>query len=115
LNIVCFRYRAPDTDWLNRQIVIDLQESGIVAPSTTILDGRVAIRSAIVNHRTSRTEIDALVEQTIRIGRNLCGRRTELNTEALLAFEASGDAQNQAQRSCVGRPHVAPQLIPESI
>jgi len=115
LNIVCFRYRAPDTDWLNRQIVIDLQESGIVAPSTTILDGRVAIRAAIVNHRTSRTEIDALVEQTIRIGRNLCGRRTELNTEALLAFETSGDAQNQAQRSCVGRPHVAPQLIPESI
>src|SRR5262249_40389044 len=50
LNIVCFRYRAADADTLNARIVADLHESGIAAPSTTILDGRVAIRAAIVNH-----------------------------------------------------------------
>lgn len=73
LNIVCFRYRAPDADRLNRELVIELQESGMVAPSVTSLDGRIAIRAAIVNHRTSHAEIDMLVEETLRIGRKLRG------------------------------------------
>jgi aromatic-L-amino-acid/L-tryptophan decarboxylase len=78
LNIVCFRYRFGSSDreanQLNREIVIELQESGIVAPSATILDGRLAIRAAIVNHRTSHAEIDALVNQTLLIGRKLQSR-----------------------------------------
>ena len=37
----------------------DLQESGIAAPSTTMLDGKLAIRAAIVNHRTDVCDIDA--------------------------------------------------------
>ena len=53
LNVVCFRYRAEDAQRINPRIVIELQESGLVAPSTTVLDGRLAIRVAIVNHRTS--------------------------------------------------------------
>jgi len=71
LNIVCFRYRSRLADRINRQIVIDLQEFGSVAPSSTTIDGRVAIRAAIVNHRTSRAEIDTLVEQTLVFGRAL--------------------------------------------
>jgi tetratricopeptide (TPR) repeat protein len=80
LNIVCFRYRfrspadsATDefSDQLNRQIVIELQESGAVAPSTTTIGNRLAIRAAIVNHRTSRAEIDTLVEKTLAAGRAL--------------------------------------------
>jgi glutamate/tyrosine decarboxylase-like PLP-dependent enzyme len=54
LNVVCFRYRAEDAQRINPRIVIELQESGVVAPSTTIIDGRLAIRAAIVNHRTGR-------------------------------------------------------------
>jgi len=55
LNIVCFRYRfASDTDRQNAELVADLQEAGIAAPSTTTLAGRLAIRAAIVNHRTRR-------------------------------------------------------------
>ncbi len=51
LNIVCFRVRAGmDADRQNREIVADLQESGVAAPSTTIIHGKVAIRAAIVNH-----------------------------------------------------------------
>ena len=87
LNIVCFRYRFKNPDsatdelsnQLNRQIVIELQESGAVAPSTTLIAGRLAIRAAIVNHRTSRAEIDVLVEATLAAGRALqppAGRRT---------------------------------------
>ena len=48
-----------------------LQESGVVVPSTTILAGRLAIRAAVVNHRTSQAEIDDLVEATLSIGREL--------------------------------------------
>ena len=83
LNIVCFRYLSPNTgqadggnlsldaDSLNQEIVIRLQESGIVAPSTTRIAGRLAIRAALVNHRTSRAEIDALVVGTLTLGRSL--------------------------------------------
>jgi glutamate/tyrosine decarboxylase-like PLP-dependent enzyme/Tfp pilus assembly protein PilF len=71
LNIVCFRYRAEQCDTVNEEIVIALQESGIVAPSTTTIDGKVAIRAAIVNHRTGRAEIDALVDSTLFVGRAL--------------------------------------------
>jgi aromatic-L-amino-acid decarboxylase len=70
LNIVCFRFRTLDADRINAQIVVDLQECGSVAPSTTTINGCVAIRAAIVNHRTSRTEIDALVDETLALGRS---------------------------------------------
>jgi len=89
LNIVCFRFRTETSskesskqdgsgtedpersNRINDEIVIRLQESGIVAPSTTRIRGRLAIRAAIVNHRTSRVEIDALVENTLALGRTL--------------------------------------------
>jgi glutamate/tyrosine decarboxylase-like PLP-dependent enzyme len=68
LNIVCFRYRCSDADAVNARIVIDLQESGVAAPSTTIIGGRLAIRAAIVNHRTGEGDIDRLVDSVIRFG-----------------------------------------------
>jgi aromatic-L-amino-acid/L-tryptophan decarboxylase len=68
LNIVCFRYRADDANTVNGEIVIDIQESGIAAPSTTVLDGRLAIRAAIVNHRTDACDIDALVAAVLEFG-----------------------------------------------
>ena len=39
LNIVCFRYRGSDADALNADIVADIHESGIAAPSTTTIHG----------------------------------------------------------------------------
>ena len=68
LNIVCFRYRSADADEVNRNIVVDIQESGIAAPSTTVLDGQLAIRAAIVNHRTDTCDIDALVSAVLEFG-----------------------------------------------
>lgn len=92
LNIVCFRYRSAffaetgeiESDHINREIVIELQESGSVAPSSTILRGRFCIRAAIINHRTSRAEIEMLIEQTLALGRALESNyvsdlKTELN------------------------------------
>ncbi len=77
LNIVCFRYRCDDPDRVNDAIVTRLHEAGIAAPSTTTLDGRRAIRAAIVNHRTVPSDVDALVEATLAFGAELCGQPGE--------------------------------------
>jgi aromatic-L-amino-acid decarboxylase len=69
LNIVCFRYRAADADNLNAMIAATLQEAGIVAPSTTIVNGKLAIRAAFVNHRTNKGDIDQLIQGTLAFGR----------------------------------------------
>lgn len=69
LNIVCFRHRAGDD--VSRAIAIALQEAGQVAPSTTTIDGRLALRAAIVNHRTAEQDIAALVDQAVAAGRRL--------------------------------------------
>ena len=71
LNVVCFRYRAHDSNRVNARIVVALQESGMVAPSTTTIDGQLAIRAAIVNHRTSQLEIERLLDNTLVLGRRL--------------------------------------------
>jgi glutamate/tyrosine decarboxylase-like PLP-dependent enzyme len=72
LNIVCFRYRAgEDSDRLNAELVTQLQESGLAAPSTTRIGGRLAIRAAIVGHRTRSEDVDALVEMVLELGRRL--------------------------------------------
>jgi aromatic-L-amino-acid decarboxylase len=68
LNIVCFRYRAEDADTVNANIVAALHESGIAAPSTTTIDGSLAIRAAIVNHRTDKCDVDALLAAVLEFG-----------------------------------------------
>jgi len=65
LNIVCFAYKGAD----NAAIAADLQEAGRVAPSTTTLAGRTALRAAIVNHRTGLEDVEALVEGVLALGR----------------------------------------------
>jgi glutamate/tyrosine decarboxylase-like PLP-dependent enzyme len=72
LNIVCFRYRGSDE--LNSEIVADMQEAGIAAPSLTTLAGRVAIRACFINHRTRVTDVDALVQATLDFGRQRTGQ-----------------------------------------
>ena len=69
LNICCFRVRGADADRLNSEIVADLHEEGRVAPSLTRIGGRVAIRAAIVNHRTDASDIEALVASVVAAGR----------------------------------------------
>jgi glutamate/tyrosine decarboxylase-like PLP-dependent enzyme len=76
LNIVCFRYVGSSlardaVERLNREIVLALYDAGQVAPSATVLDGRYAIRAAIVNHRTGPAEIDTLVASVLHAGRTL--------------------------------------------
>jgi glutamate/tyrosine decarboxylase-like PLP-dependent enzyme len=74
LDIVCFRFNpgAMDSEalnTLNRDILIQLQESGIAAPSYTTLEGRYCLRAAISNHRSRFADFDILVDAILRIGR----------------------------------------------
>ena len=76
LNTVCFRYLPVGGGWtdgavdeLNEGIVLALQEAGRVAPSTTRIGGRLAIRAAVVNHRTERVDMEMLVEGVLEAGR----------------------------------------------
>ena len=71
LNIVCFRYRSLDADRVNSRIVVELQELGIAAPSTTRINGALAIRAAITNHRTDARDIDRMLDAVLEIGRVL--------------------------------------------
>lgn len=108
LNIVCFRYRAQDSDRVNQQIVIELQESGIVAPSTTAIGGHLVIRAAIVNHRTGRAEIDALVDSTLSFGRAMRNSAAKSQTvPPTQTWDAHAGLQSQLQtveRKLVSRP-----------
>lgn len=72
LNIVCFRYVGQgDLDWLNSEIVIALQESGIAVLSTTKVNGQTVIRCAFVNHRTREEDIDIMITALLATGRRL--------------------------------------------
>ena len=72
-NVVCFRYRGTDgdglnTDELNREIVMRLQESGVAVVSYTRIRDRFAIRVAITNHRSRRADFGLLVRTIVDIG-----------------------------------------------
>jgi len=76
MNIVCFRYhKAGFSDEqlndLNKEILMQLHEQGIAAPSFTILKGRYAIRAAITNHRSRKEDFEILVNEVIRLGDRL--------------------------------------------
>ena len=66
LNIVCYRYKANDPDRFNSELAIAIQESGIAAPSTTIIGGALAIRACFINHRTQAEDVDALIDATLK-------------------------------------------------
>ncbi|WP_315819659.1 pyridoxal phosphate-dependent decarboxylase family protein [Paraflavitalea speifideaquila] len=76
LNIVCYRFNPggledEELNIINKEILMRLQEQGIAAPSYTLLNGKYAIRAAITNHRSRMDDFDILVEETLRIGKEL--------------------------------------------
>jgi glutamate/tyrosine decarboxylase-like PLP-dependent enzyme len=76
LNVACFRYHRPGLtpealDALNREVLIRIQEEGVAVPSSTIINGRFAIRIAHANHRTISADFDTLVDAVVRLGDEL--------------------------------------------
>jgi glutamate/tyrosine decarboxylase-like PLP-dependent enzyme len=76
LNIVCFRWQPRDVpeaelDELNRRLGDALLEDGRVFAGTTLFEGKVAFRPAIVNWLTREEDVDLLVDVLIELGRTL--------------------------------------------
>ena len=76
LNIVCFRYIAPNRNdeqlnAFNQELLARIQESGIAVPSSTTLRGKFSIRVAITNHRSRRQDFDLLIQAVERIAGNM--------------------------------------------
>ena len=76
LNIACIRYApagiADDMlDAINTEVLLRIQECGLAVPSSTIIDGKFAIRIANVNHRARMSDIDVLIDGVLRLGREV--------------------------------------------
>jgi aromatic-L-amino-acid/L-tryptophan decarboxylase len=74
LSTVCFRYvpnGAPEGELerLNRAILSRLQRDAVVYPTQAEIKGRFAIRACILNPRTSDADVDLLVSEVRRLGR----------------------------------------------
>jgi aromatic-L-amino-acid/L-tryptophan decarboxylase len=119
LNIVCFRYRPTGRheptlaggalddqtldeegfDELNEELVQDLHEAGLAAPSTTRLGRRVAIRVNITNHRSRREDFDLLLGAILSAGR----RRAAARASAAAAASGRSAPAGPASLSATGR------------
>ncbi|SDZ05146.1 Glutamate or tyrosine decarboxylase [Micromonospora pattaloongensis] len=78
LCIVCFRarpagMREAELDDFNRRLGEALLDDGRVFAGTTVYGGRVALRPAIVNWRTTEADIDALVDVVRDLTARLAG------------------------------------------
>jgi aromatic-L-amino-acid/L-tryptophan decarboxylase len=76
LNIVCFRFVRQGLDEdrlaeLNKEILLRLQEGGIAVPTYTTIKGKFAIRCSITNHRSRREDFELLIDNVLRIGREI--------------------------------------------
>lgn len=82
MDIVCFRFNPGNLDdvalnALNKEILMQLQEQGIAAPSYTTLNGRYCLRIAIANHRSQQEDFDLLAREVIRLGHEAVAQYTK--------------------------------------
>jgi len=71
LSICCFRYVSPgvaDLDRLNQRLCRRLIRENEFMPSTTRVNGQIALRPCFIGARTDRSQIDGLVQSVLRIG-----------------------------------------------
>jgi aromatic-L-amino-acid/L-tryptophan decarboxylase len=76
MDIVCFRFNPGNLNdealnALNKEILMQLHEQGIAAPSYTTLNSRYCLRIAIANHRSRLEDFDLLAREVVRIGQEL--------------------------------------------
>jgi aromatic-L-amino-acid decarboxylase len=85
LSITTFRYVPPGVDRrvddqralnaLNERLLDALQRSGRAYVSNALVNGRYVLRACIVNFRTDRPDLEALIEAVVDIGRELASAR----------------------------------------
>jgi glutamate/tyrosine decarboxylase-like PLP-dependent enzyme len=72
-DVVCLRYAPASVpserlDEVNAEVVLRLHESGVAIVSDTVLDGSLAVRVAISNHRTRDADLDLFLETLLELG-----------------------------------------------
>jgi glutamate/tyrosine decarboxylase-like PLP-dependent enzyme len=82
MDIVCFRFNPGGLDTeqlnaLNKEILMQIHEQGIAAPSYTTLQGRYCLRIAIANHRSRQEDFDLLAREVVRIGHEVVAQSTQ--------------------------------------
>ena len=80
LSICCFRYVDPtvaDLDALNRQLHRRLMRENRNMPSTTVVDGRLALRPCFVGARAGMAQARELVADVLRLGAALVAELRE--------------------------------------
>lgn len=79
LSVACLRYRpvdgAVDVDALNARLLERLRRESDYAPTSTVVDGRLAIRPCYINPRTTLVNVDGLVDAVVRLGDEETGQR----------------------------------------
>jgi aromatic-L-amino-acid decarboxylase len=76
LSAVCFRYKPagksePELNALNAEILKRSQRDGNVFFSNAMIDGKFALRACITNHRSTQKDVESVIVETLRIGREL--------------------------------------------
>jgi aromatic-L-amino-acid decarboxylase len=75
LSIFCFQYRprgfGGDLDALNEKVMLRLQKGGSSYVSNTSVRGRFALRGCVLNYRTTRRDMEVLLEDVREAGRSV--------------------------------------------
>lgn len=67
MNVACFRVAPPglttaQQDELNKELLLQIQETGLAIPSGTLIHGRYVIRVACSNHRSRWSDFELLLD-----------------------------------------------------
>jgi aromatic-L-amino-acid decarboxylase len=79
LSICCFRYRREgekDLDRLNAALLRRLLKETPYMPSSTVVNGSLALRPCFINARTTLEHVDGFCDAVIRIGNDLAFEAT---------------------------------------
>jgi aromatic-L-amino-acid decarboxylase len=77
LSVACFRYLPPDgvdSNQLNFAILERLRRETPSIPTSTVIDGKLAIRPCFINPRTTMRDVDGMVDAVARLGDELTAR-----------------------------------------
>ncbi|MGA2197229.1 MAG: pyridoxal-dependent decarboxylase [Bryobacteraceae bacterium] len=72
LSVFCFRYKPEnftgDLDSLNERLLVELQRAGSTYLSNAKVHGRFALRGCVVNYRTTRSDMERVLEDVRKAG-----------------------------------------------
>ncbi len=75
LSVFCFRYRPRgfegDLDELNEKLLVAVQRGGSSYLSNARVRGKFALRGCVLNYRTTRKDMETLLEDVRRVGAGL--------------------------------------------